>query len=161
MSAPRQPYPLRVSLGFLVHDVARMRRTHMDAALRPLGLTRAQRWMLIHLSQYGAEGVTQAGLAEAMHVGPVSLGEKLLLLDQLGYISRTRGEVDRRQKMVRLTAEGYQALEQSTLCAQDFNRSVMQGIAAEDIAQAERVLAAMRDNLMAMGDDQEKISARE
>ncbi len=49
MSDTRKPYPLRISLGFLVHDVARLRRTRLDAELRPLGITRAQRWMLIQL----------------------------------------------------------------------------------------------------------------
>lgn len=153
MPSPNRPYPLRVSLGFLIHEVARMRRTRMDAALRHLGLTRSQRWMLIQLSQFGETGVTQVRLAEAMHVGPVSLGEKLLLLEQLGYISRTRDGGDRRQKTVRLTQEGYDALEQSTLCAQDFNQAVAAGIAPADIASAERVLAAMRRNLMALDGD--------
>jgi DNA-binding MarR family transcriptional regulator len=156
MSASSRPYPLRISLGFLVHDVARMRRTRMDAALRPLGLTRSQRWMLIQLSQFGEGGVAQIRLADAMHVGPVSLGEKLLLLEQMGYVTRVRDDSDRRQKTVRLTPEGYAALEQSTRFAQDFNQAVAEGISPDEIAVAERVLAAMRRNLMKLGADEEE-----
>jgi len=154
MSDTRKPYPLRISLGFLVHDVARLRRTRLDAELRPLGITRAQRWMLIQLSQFGDAGVTQAQLAQAMHVGPVSLGEKLLLLEQLGYVSRVRGDVDRRQKRVRLTDEGYAALQQSTKRTNRFNRAVLKDVSPEDVAVAEHVLKAMRLQLLDMETDE-------
>lgn len=151
-SSPRKPYPLRITLSFLVHDVARIRRTLLDSVLRPLGLTRAQRWMLIQLSQFGEQGISQAELAESMHVGPVSLGEKLLLLEALGYVVRTRGTSDRRQKVVQLTDAGYNALGQSTRLTQGFNEQVLAGIAPQDVQTAERVLDAMRANLMAMSD---------
>jgi MarR family transcriptional regulator for hemolysin len=146
----RTPYPLRISLSFLIHDVARIRRTLLDGVLRPLALTRAQRWMLIQLSQFGERGVSQAELAETMHVGPVSLGEKLLLLEASGYVARTRGEQDRRQKLVRLTGAGYDALDQSTQVAQAFNDRILADIAPDDLAAAERVLGAMRANMMRM-----------
>ncbi|MGK2908264.1 MAG: MarR family winged helix-turn-helix transcriptional regulator [Sphingobium sp.] len=150
--SPRAPYPLRISLSFLVHDVARMRRTRLDAVLQPVGLTRAQRWILIQLSQYGEEGVSQALLAENMHAGPVSLGEKLLLLEALGYVVRMRGSLDRRQKLVRLTDAGYDALNQSTRLTKGFNDAVLAGVSPHEIDIAERVLSAMHANLIAMGD---------
>lgn len=151
-SSSRRPYPLRITLGFLVHDVARIRRTLLDYVLRPLGLTRAQRWMLIQLSQFGEQGISQVELAESMHVGPVSLGEKLLLLEALGYVVRTRGASDRRQKLVQLTDAGYGAMGQSTRLTQGFNAQVLAGIAPQDVQTAERVLDAMRANLMAMSE---------
>lgn len=149
-SHPRRPYPLKISLSFLIHDIARIRRKLLDNVLRPLGLTRAQRWMLIQLSQVGDEGIIQAGLAETMHVGPVSLGEKLLLLEGLGYIRRDRAPDDRRQKLVRLTDAGFDALHKSTDITGAFNNQALAGISAGDIEIAERVLGAIRANLMRM-----------
>ncbi len=89
-----------------------------------------------------------------MHVGPVSLGEKLLLLEQLGYVSRVRGDVDRRQKRVRLTDEGYAALQQSTKRTNRFNRAVLKDVSPEDVAVAEHVLKAMRLQLLDMETDE-------
>ena len=44
---PRNERPFR--LGFLIHDVSRLRRTVVDKALRPLGVTRSQWWVLANL----------------------------------------------------------------------------------------------------------------
>lgn len=148
----RSPYPMRYSLSALVHDVARLRRKLLDGTLRPTGLTRAQRWMLIQLSQFGEGGVSQAELAETMRVGPVSLGEKLALLEALGYVERKRNAVDRRQNIVRLTDGGYRALHQSTELTATFNAQALAGLRGEDLAMAERVLATIHANLTGMDD---------
>ncbi|MFT4054152.1 MAG: winged helix DNA-binding protein [Novosphingobium sp.] len=142
MSSAHAPYPLRHSLGALIHDVARLRRKHLDHALRPLGLTRSQRWMLIQLSQF-AHGANQTELAESMNVGLVSLGEKLALLEGLGYVRRTRSDADRRQKRVQLTDAGYDALHRSTQISEGFNAEVLAGLDAGAVAAAEQVLAHM------------------
>lgn len=156
MSKPpidRSPYPMRHSLSALVHDVARLRRKLLDGALRPIGLTRAQRWMLIQLSQFGEGGVSQAELAETMRVGPVSLGEKLALLEALGYVERRRNAVDRRQNIVQLTNTGYQALHHSTELTGAFNAQALAGLKGEELLMAERVLATIHANLMGMDDE--------
>lgn len=44
-------------IGFLVHDVSRMRRTLFDQEMKPLGITRSQWWVLAQLSRsLGTEG---------------------------------------------------------------------------------------------------------
>ena len=146
----RRPYPMRISLGFLLHDVARIRRKLLDGVLRPLELTRAQRWLLIQLSQFGDAGISQAELADKMDMGPVSLGEKVLLLEKLGHVVRDRSPIDRRQKILRLTPAGDEALQRSTELTKAFNSDVLAGISPEDLEAAERVLAAMRANLLKM-----------
>ena len=47
--------------GFLIHDVSRLRRVAVDRALKPLGITRAQWWVLAFLSR--RDGMTQTALA--------------------------------------------------------------------------------------------------
>ena len=67
-------------LGFLIHDVSRLRRSAFDRVLKPLNVTRAQWWMLAYLSR--EDGMTQSQLA----VGEIaSLGPVPGLAGQLGY----------------------------------------------------------------------------
>lgn len=153
MIIDRSPYPMRRGLSAFVHDVARLRRKLLDGILRPIGLTRAQRWMLIQLSQFGEAGISQTELAETMGVGPVSLGEKLNLLETLGYVVRTRSAIDRRQNILQLTDYGFRALHHSTELTQAFNVRALAGIADSDLATAERVLAAIHANLTEMDED--------
>ena len=61
-------------LGSLIHDVSRLRRTVVDKALRPLGVTRSQWWVLSSLSRSHGEGMMQTELSKAMDVGKVTLG---------------------------------------------------------------------------------------
>lgn len=146
----RSPYPMRLSLSALIHDVARLRRKLLDEALRPVSLPRSQRWMLIQLSQFGGEGISQKELAKAMQVGPVSLGEKLSLLEAQGYVVRIRSQLDRRENKVRLTDAGYQALRRSTALTQAFNSRTAANVTDQELVVAEAVLAQIRANLVAM-----------
>ena len=38
-------------LGFLIHDVSRLRRSAFDRCLKPLNVTRSQWWVLAYLSR--------------------------------------------------------------------------------------------------------------
>ena len=59
------------TLGFLVADLARLLRRSMDRRLQSLGLTQAQWRAIVHLSR--SEGITQAMLAEALEIQPITL----------------------------------------------------------------------------------------
>ncbi|RYD91977.1 MAG: MarR family transcriptional regulator, partial [Sphingomonadales bacterium] len=59
-------------LGFLIHDVSRLRRTVTDRALRPLGITRSQWWVLAYLSR--RDGMTQSALAADLDLTKVGVG---------------------------------------------------------------------------------------
>jgi len=75
---PKTERPFRV--GFLIHDVSRLRRTVVDKALRPLGVTRSQWWVLANLSRHNGGGMMQTELSKVMDVGKVTLGG---LIDRL------------------------------------------------------------------------------
>ena len=36
-------------IGFLIHDVSRLRRNTFDQYMKPLGVTRSQWWVIAHL----------------------------------------------------------------------------------------------------------------
>src|ERR1700740_3344060 len=91
---PRNERPLR--LGSLIHDVSRLRRTVVDKALRPLGVTRSQWWVLSSLSRNHGEGMMQTELSKAMDVGKVTLGGLIDRLEAGGYVERRPLPGDRR-----------------------------------------------------------------
>lgn len=59
------------TLGFLLHDVARLLKKRFDQKARGSGLTRSQWRVLACLSQN--EGINQTGLAELLDFEPITL----------------------------------------------------------------------------------------
>lgn len=138
-----EPY---VRMGFLVHDVSRMRRTLFDQAVKNLGITRAQWWALANLSREG-EGITQSQLAQALDVGKVTIGGLLDRLEAAGYIVRKADRTDRRLKRVFITQSGYGIMDEMAAIGRQLNSLVMKGISIDQIHLAEEVLHQMRQNL--------------
>src|SRR5580692_3618439 len=92
--APDLNWELR--LGFLVHDVSRLRRRVVDRVLKPLDVTRSQWWVLAFLSR--SDGMPQVALADELDLGKVALGQLIDRLEKAGFVSRRADEEDRRVK---------------------------------------------------------------
>jgi len=133
-------------MGFLVHDVSRMRRTLFDQAVKNLGITRAQWWALANLSREG-EGITQSQLAQALDVGKVTIGGLLDRLETAAYIVRKADRDDRRLKRVFITERGYGIMDEMAAIGRQLNSVVMKGVSIDQIHLAEEVLHQMRQNL--------------
>jgi DNA-binding MarR family transcriptional regulator len=99
-----------IRLSFLIHDVSRMRRTAFDQLMKPLGVTRAQWWVLAHLSRN--DGMMQTQLADALDVGKASLGTFLERLEAGGLIERRDDPIDKRAKRVYMARAGHLLLKQ-------------------------------------------------
>ena len=69
-------------LGFLIHDVSRLRRSAFDRCLKPLNVTRSQWWVLAYLSR--EDGMTQSQLAEELDLGKVAIGGLIDRLEKSG-----------------------------------------------------------------------------
>lgn len=142
-------------LGFLVHDVSRLRRRVVDRALKPLGITRSQWWVLAFLSR--ADGMSQAALAEELGVGKVSLGQLIDKLEKTGFILRRLDNADRRVKRVYLTERS----EALTARIRDSVTATEKGILAKiDVAELRataRALRAMKANLLEMIGEEEDV----
>lgn len=137
-------------LGFLVHDVARLRRTVVDKALKPLGVTRSQWWVLANLSRQSDEGMVQTELARVMDIGKVALGGLLDRLEANGYVARLPDPTDRRAKRLTLTAEGSKLLTAIELRASALNRVMTRDVDAEAIEVTENTLARLKTRLIEM-----------
>jgi MarR family transcriptional regulator for hemolysin len=145
---PRNERPLR--LGFLIHDVSRLRRTVVDKALRPLGVTRSQWWVLANLSRHNGGGMMQTELSKVMDVGKVTLGGLIDRLEASGYVERQPEPGDRRAKRVVMTPKGIKLLGRIQKIGTVVNAEIMTGISPNDILRAERVLHKMKQRLIAM-----------
>lgn len=137
-------------LGFLVHDVSRLRRTVVDKALSPSGVTRSQWWVLANLSRHDGEGMMQTELARLLDIGKVALGGLIDRLEANGHVVRRADPVDRRAKRIELTESGAALMADIQAHASRLNREMMSGISEEEIAVAEDILYRMKGRLIEM-----------
>lgn len=135
-------------LGFLLHDVSRLRRTVVDKALKPLDLTRSQWWVLANLSRYPGEGITQTELANQLDVGKVALGDMIDRIEANGYVCRMPDPVDRRAKRITITPAGKALLDAIRDYATEINSEMVKGVSAEEIAATENILHRMKLRLL-------------
>ncbi len=145
---PREEAPFRI--GFLIHDVSRLRRTVVDKALRPLGITRSQWWVLANLARDDSTAMTQTELARVMDVGKVTLGGLIDRLESGGLVRRQPDPADRRAKRIVMTQKGSRLLAEIHTVAREVDTSIMAGIVKGDIARTEALLARMKQQLVAM-----------
>ena len=115
-----------IRLGFLIHDVSRLRRTAYDQLMKPLGVTRAHWWVLAHLSRN--DGMMQTQLAAALEVGKASLGTLIERLEHSGLIERREDPIDKRAKRVYMARAGQQLLKKMTLEEARLNEIILKGI---------------------------------
>jgi MarR family transcriptional regulator, transcriptional regulator for hemolysin len=140
----------RFRLGFLIHDVSRLRRTIVDKALRPMGITRSQWWVLANLSRHHGAGMMQTELAKVMDVGKVTLGGLIDRLEAAGLVVRRDDPADRRVKRVLMTARGSKLLAEIQDVAAVVNAQIMDAIPPADVACTEMVLHRMKQQLIGM-----------
>src|SRR3981081_1123579 len=86
MPAETHSVDWELRLGFLIHDVSRLRRSAFDRCLKPLNVTRSQWWVLAYLSR--EDGMTQSQLAEQLDLGKVAVGGLIDRLEKSGLVRR-------------------------------------------------------------------------
>lgn len=161
MAKSTAPDANRFRLGFLIHDVSRLRRTVVDKALKPLGITRSQWWVLTNLSRDQSHEMMQTELAQVLDIGKVALGGLLDRLEAAGYIERKADPSDRRAKRVAMTDAGEQALAGIQARAIALNRDMLDCVTVEEIRFADEVLHRMKHNLIDMNGTPRKPRAHE
>lgn len=149
----RDPSPVagEFRIGFLVHDVSRLRQVVFDQAMKPYGVTRAQWWALAQLTRHDPKGgMTQAELARLMGLGKVATGAMVMRLEAAGLVSRRADAADRRLSRVFVTGRGSRILERMIAVGRRLNDAMLQGLEREELQAADRVLTALRSRLQAM-----------
>lgn len=143
----KRKVPQEVRIGFLVHDVSRMRRTLFDQAMRPLGITRSQWWVLSQLSRHVSSGMLQTELARDLDVGKVTVGGLIDRLEAGGYVRREPDRTDRRAKRVVITPNGHDVLEKMVDVGRRLNAIILAAVSPDAIETTERTLETMKDNI--------------
>jgi MarR family transcriptional regulator, transcriptional regulator for hemolysin len=139
-----------MSIGALIHDVARLRRNAFDEQAKPMGLTRSQFSVLAHLGRHPDGRMNQSEIAAALEVGKVTLGGLVDRLEAGGLARRELSGEDRRVKRIRLTTKGRRALETAQRMRPKLDEFIMRDLPVTTRGQLAGALAAMRANLLAM-----------
>lgn len=156
MDYSETPVANQFRLGFLIHDVSRLRRTVIDKALKPLGITRSQWWVLSNLARNNNHEMMQTELAGVLDVGKVALGGLLDRLEATGYIKRKADPTDRRAKRIVMTPKGEKILEKMTVRGARINRETLKGVTPEEVRMAEDVMHRMKKRLIEMDAEMRK-----
>jgi DNA-binding MarR family transcriptional regulator len=135
-----------LKIGFLIHDVSRLRRNTFDHFMKPLGITRSQWWVIAHLSR--KDGMMQTELATLLDIGKVTLGGLVDRLDEAGWIERRQDASDRRAKRVYLTAKSLDVLREMRAVERMLNRSVLKGLNNEERDTLVELLGRVKANLV-------------
>ena len=136
--------------GFLVHDVSRLRRVVVDRALKPVGITRSQWWILAFLSR--RDGMTQTALAADLDLTKVAIGGLLDRMEGSGYVERRSDQRDGRIKRVYLTSSGAKFLSTSRSNVQDVEQDIMAGVSDNALQVTADTLILIKRNLRSLVD---------
>src|SRR5213076_3314215 len=135
-------------LGFLVHDVSRLRRTVFDSFVRPLGVTRSQWWVLAHLGRH--DGMIQTDLAKVLDLGKASLGSLVDRLEASELVLRRPDEIDRRAKRIYLSAKGNALIARLRAPSHELSERMLEGMSPERRNLLVELLTQVRHNLLAI-----------
>ena len=113
------------SIGYLVHEVARLYRRRFEDEARTHGVTLPQWRALAHIHMHA--GVSQVALAGKIDTDPMTISGILDRLDKRGLIERFPDPNDSRSKLARLTAEGEQLVKTARSVADDLQAVSLDG----------------------------------
>jgi DNA-binding MarR family transcriptional regulator len=133
-------------LGFLMHDVSRLRRIVFDNFMKPLAVTRSQWWVLAYLSRH--DGMIQSDLATVLELGKAALGGLIDRLEASGFIERRPDASDRRVKRVYLTSRGNQTVKEMRELSHGMSEQILEGLDHEQRLQLADMLNLVKHNLL-------------
>ncbi len=132
--------------GFLIHDVSRLRRVVVDRALKPLGITRAQWWVLAFLSR--RDGMTQTALAADLDMTKVAIGGLLDRMESAGFVGRRADQSDGRARRVYLTRAGANLVNRIRESVEAIELEILNRISEAALEQATETLRKLKETLL-------------
>lgn len=139
------------SLGFLIHDVARLMRYDFERRVRSSGLTRAQWFVLAHLIR--TDGQTQTQLADETDMEKAALGRLLDRLAEGGWIERRAHPTDKRANYVFRTAKVEPLIEDMAETSEALYQDALVGLSEQDSEQLMDALQQIKRNLLRRRDE--------
>lgn len=145
------------TLGFLLHDCARLLRKRFEQNSRGIGLTRAQWQVVAHVSRN--EGINQSALAEILEIEPITLARTIDRLEAAGFVERRQHPRDRRVKLLHLTDKARPLLDRMLAVGQATREEALAGISAAERERLIDTLLQMKGNLLRACADPEREAA--
>jgi MarR family transcriptional regulator for hemolysin len=139
-----------IRIGFLIHDVSRLRRTAFDQRMTKMDITRSQWWVLSGISRHDDQGITQTELATVLDLGKVALGGLIDRLEERGFVERRADKADRRVNRIHLTRKGTAILDTMATVGIEMNARIMKGISVQQEHLLAEILHTMKANLLSM-----------
>ncbi|HEX6120973.1 MAG TPA: MarR family transcriptional regulator [Dongiaceae bacterium] len=133
------------TIGFLLHDTARLMRRDFERRTRSLSLTRAQWQTLFHLHRN--EGCNQVTLADLLEVEPITLARLVDRLEAAGVVERRPDPGDRRARLLFLGERAYPLIEELKTLGAQTREVALAGLSEDERNQVLQLLTRMRANL--------------
>jgi len=135
-----------LTLGFALHDSARLMRKRFEQRARHVGLTRSQWQVLAMLSTH--EGIHQKGLADLLELESITLVRLLDKMAERGLVERRRHPTDRRLSLLFLTEQAHPLLELMRDMGRTTRQEATRGFSAEEEQRLLQMMKRMRSNLI-------------
>jgi DNA-binding MarR family transcriptional regulator len=133
------------TLGFLLHEVARLLKRRFEQNARGSGLTRSQWQVLAYLAQN--EGIHQSGLAELLEIEPITLGRIVDRLQAQGLVTRRPHPSDRRAWLLHLTPAARPKLGELRKLGEITRAEALSGVSEADTERLLQTLQQLKANL--------------
>jgi len=135
-----------LTLGFAMHDSARLMRKRFEQRARHVGLTRSQWQVLAMLAIH--EGIHQKGLADLLELESITLVRLLDKMAKRGLIERRSHPTDRRFSLLYLTEQAHPLLELMRGMGQATRQEATAGFSEEETQLLLQMMTRVRANLI-------------
>ncbi|HVZ00144.1 MAG TPA: MarR family transcriptional regulator [Dongiaceae bacterium] len=133
------------TLGFVLHEVARLLKRRFEQKAKGLGLTRSQWQTLAYLNIH--EGIQQGKLADILEIESITLVRILDRLEARGLIERRQHPSDRRVWQLYLLDEARPLIAEMQKIGDATRAEALAGVSAADRDRLLRILKTMKGNL--------------
>lgn len=137
-------------IGYLIHDVSRLRLRYFDAIFKDRGLTRNNWWTLANIHAQGKKGISQGDLGRLMGVKKAMMGTIIDQLEESGHVKRTPSRHDRRVRTIKETAKGHALAEKMFDVVKGAGPRFQEEVSSADFEATVRTLARIQRNALAM-----------
>lgn len=137
--------PKEATIGYLVHEVARLFRRRFETFASEHGVTLTQWRALAQIHRQPS--ISQVALAGAIDSDPMTMSGVLERLERRGLVERYPDPDDSRAKLARLTAEGEELVRVASDVGQELHALAITGLNEEERSCLTKGLTHIRDNL--------------
>ena len=136
------------SIGYLIHEVARLMRRRFEDEASVHGFTLPQWRALAEI--YRSEAIAQVSLAAALDVDQMTVSGIVSRLEKRGLIDRYPDPNDSRAKLAKLTPAGLALITNAKNVGRALYENALDGLSPADRDAMAAQLRLIRDNLNSM-----------